>query len=108
MQSLDEENSRHIHLQNNATVKYQMYIPKDGIYSIIMNIVTVHADCKPLRIRANKMEKNVLIPYTAGEWFSTKPVFFQLSKGINEFEVMTEEKGYITIKDFIIRMEESV
>lgn len=102
MPSFDEENSRHIHLRNDAAVKYQIHIPKDGIYSIAMNIVTVHTDCKPLTILANQINKEVLIPYTAGEWCLTKPVFVHLSHGYNELEVTSQGEGRITIKDFVI------
>jgi hypothetical protein len=105
MPSFDEEYSRHIHLRNDAIVKYQIHIPKDGLYSITMNVVTVHIDCKPLRFRANDAEEEVHIPYTAGEWCLTKPVFVHLSKGYNQVEVISEDEGCITIKDVFINMK---
>jgi hypothetical protein len=70
-----------------------------------MNVVTVHIDCKPLRFRANDAEEEVHIPYTAGEWCLTKPVFVHLSKGYNQVEVISEDEGCITIKDVFINMK---
>jgi len=90
-----------IHALGGFKTQYEFEAPAAGKYSLTAKVATIQSG-QIFILSANSAPATELpVPYTLGEWQSTKPIEVNLEKGKNilNFELKTGSRG-VTIKDF--------
>lgn len=95
-----------LHLREDGKVEYTLTGLKGGSYQMELRVVTVHLKQQRLMLSIGDSTKPIQaieVPYTVGEWSSTKPVKVELSEGTNllRFTRSTPSNG-LTVKDFTL------